>query len=102
MDVMNNLYYSDYALGLAGAAAGAGIAALLLWIALVVCAIVAYFMAISSLVKTARAKGCPFGSGKLWFIGIFTTPIVLGILVAAQQQAPSSSGRASARSPTSP
>ena len=84
MDVMNNLYYSDYALGLAGAAAGAGIAALLLWIALVVCAIVAYFMAISSLVKTARAKGCPFGSGKLWFIGIFTTPIVLGILVAAQ------------------
>lgn len=84
---MEHFYYSsslDGANWLAGLVGGLGIGALILGLAITVCAIVAYFMAISSLVKTARAKNCPFSSGKLWFIGIFTTPIILGILVAAQ------------------
>lgn len=83
-------YYYNYSFGsdganvLGGFLAGAGIVSLIIGLALFICVVVAYFMAISSLVKTARAKGCPFSSGKLWFIGLFTTPIILGILVAAQ------------------
>lgn len=80
-------YYNYHGSGIeemAGAAMAFGIGAFCIMLVLGICFIVAYFMTISSLVKTARAKGCPFGSGKLWFIGIFTTPIVLGVLVAAQ------------------
>lgn len=75
-------YYSDpsFAAGLGALGLVVGIVGF----ALVVAVVIAYFMAISSLVKTARAKNCPFGSGKLWFIGLFTTPVILGILVAAQ------------------
>ncbi len=50
---------------------------------LVACCIVAYFMSISMMVKSAKEKGCPWGGGRLWFIGLFTTPIVLGLIVAA-------------------
>jgi heme/copper-type cytochrome/quinol oxidase subunit 2 len=63
-----------------------GIAALIVLIIsfiLLVLVVVAYFMSISMMVKVAKQKGCPWGSGKLWFIGLFTTPIVLGIIVAA-------------------
>ena len=84
---MHEYYYNFDSSGadvLGGFIAGAGIVSLIIGLALFICFIVAYFMAISSLVKTARAKGCPFGSGKLWFIGLFTTPVILGILVAAQ------------------
>lgn len=84
---MHEYYYNFDSSGanvLGGFIAGAGIVSLIIGLALFICFIVAYFMAIGSLVKTARAKGCPFGSGKLWFIGLFTTPIILGVLVAAQ------------------
>lgn len=57
--------------------------ALILMIALVVCVVVAYFMAISCMVKAARAKSDRFSSGKLWFIGLFTTPIILGLICCA-------------------
>lgn len=81
---MNSYYYSgDYDSAL-GFLAGLGVVGGIIGLALIICVIVAYFMAISTLVKTARAKGCPFGSGKLWFLGLFTTPILLGIIVAAQ------------------
>ncbi len=49
---------------------------------LVACCIVAYFLSISTMVKSAKEKGCPWGGGRLWFIGLFTTPIVLGLIVA--------------------
>ena len=46
------------------------------------CFVVAYFMSISMMVHSAVEKGCPWGKGRLWFIGIFTTPITLAIIVA--------------------
>ena len=39
-------------------------------------------MSISMMVHSAVEKGCPWGKGRLWFIGIFTTPITLGVIVA--------------------
>lgn len=47
--------------------------------------IVAYVMAIKLFIDLAKNNGfCEDGgSGKLWFIGIFTTPIVIGIYVLA-------------------
>ncbi len=81
---MYNAHY-DYDFGIFdGLFAGLSVGLAILVLAVGVCFIVAYFMAISSLVKTAHAKGCPFSNGKLWFIGLFTTPIILGLLVAAQ------------------
>ena len=56
---------------------------LLITCILIACCMVAYFLSISMMVKTAKEKGCPWGGGRLWFIGLFTTPIVLGIIVAA-------------------
>lgn len=46
------------------------------------CFVVAYFMSISMMVHSAVEKGCTWGKGRLWFIGIFTTPITLGVIVA--------------------
>lgn len=46
------------------------------------CVVVAYFLSISMMVHSATEKGCPWGKGRLWFIGIFTTPITLGVIVA--------------------
>ena len=61
----------------------AEIVAILLWLAFVVCLIVAYFMSIKCLVDAAWAKTERLGRGKLWFIGLFTTPIVLGLITCA-------------------
>lgn len=60
-----------------------GVVLFILWLAFVVCLIVAYFMSIKCLVDAARAKTEKLGRGKLWFIGLFTTPIVLGLIVCA-------------------
>ena len=46
------------------------------------CFVVAYFMSISMMVHSAVEKGCTWGKGRLSFIGIFTTPITLGVIVA--------------------
>ena|GEM_PF-880240 len=46
------------------------------------CVVVAYFLSISMMVHSALEKGCPWSKGRLWFIGIFTTPITLGVIVA--------------------
>lgn len=46
------------------------------------CFVVAYFMSISMMVHSAIEKGCTWSKGRLWFIGIFTTPITLGVIVA--------------------
>ncbi len=45
--------------------------------------IVAYFMSIKCLVDAAQAKTERPSRGKLWFIGLFTTPIVLGLIVCS-------------------
>ena len=46
--------------------------------------LVATFMAIAQLIGAARMKGHgQDGTGLLWFIGIFASPIVLGLLTAS-------------------
>lgn len=47
--------------------------------------LIAWLCAINLFVEAARKKGyyCNGGSGILWFIGIFATPIVVGIYVSA-------------------
>lgn len=73
---------ADYDAAL-GWLAGLGIAGGIIILAILVCTVVAYFLAIGSLVKAARAKNSSLGSGRLWFVGIFTTPIVLAFIVLA-------------------
>lgn len=48
-----------------------------------ICAVIAYFLAISALVKVARNKRAELGGGLMWFIGIFATPLVLALIVIA-------------------
>ena len=67
--------YSDYA-------SIVGLVGLAIVCILFACVVVAYFLSISMMVCSAVEKGCPWGKGRLWFIGIFTTPIVLGVIVA--------------------
>ena len=45
--------------------------------------IVAFFMSIELFIEVAQKKGhfVESGTGKLWFIGIFATPIVVGLYV---------------------
>ena len=65
---------------------GAGIEGFILFImfAITVAVLVAWLMATNLFIKIARAKGYyKDGAGLLWFIGIFATPIVVGIYVAA-------------------
>ncbi len=45
--------------------------------------IIAYFMSIKCLVDAAWAKTERLSRGKLWFIGLFTTPVVLGLITCA-------------------
>ena len=59
---------------------------LIIW----VCVLIAWLASINLFVKLAREKGYCQGkngemvsAGLLWFIGIFATPLVLGIYVAA-------------------
>ena len=74
-----NYYYNDYGMG-----AGFGFAAVcsVIILVLVILAIVAYFLTIGCLVHSAKTKGHHTnGAGKLWFIGIFGTPILLALYV---------------------
>lgn len=47
--------------------------------------LVAWCMAISLLVEAAKEKGYyrDGGAGRLWFIGLFATPLVIGLYVCA-------------------
>ena len=72
-------YYNGYMCGVGVI----GAVLFILWLALVVCLIVAYFMSIKYLVDAAWAKTEKLGRGKLWFLGLFTTPIVLGLIACA-------------------
>lgn len=47
-----------------------------------IAALVAWILAISKLVSFANAKGHS-DAGTLWFIGLFASPIVLGLIVCA-------------------
>ena len=52
-------------------------------------ALVAWILAISKLVSFANAKGHS-DAGILWFIGLFASPIVLGLIVCAMPDKQSS------------
>lgn len=57
---------------------------LLVFFALAIAALVAWLLAINLLIKTGMAKGYSMSNtGILWFIGIFASPIVLGIYIMA-------------------
>lgn len=61
---------------------GAAIITTIIACVIFACFVVAYFMSISMMVHSAIEKGCTWSKGRLWFIGIFTTPITLGVIVA--------------------
>lgn len=52
---------------------------------LFVCFVVAYLMSIRYLVDAAAARGSTVSKARLWFIGLFMTPIVLGLLAIASK-----------------
>lgn len=65
------------------ALAGGSILLAIIGYLVVGCIVVAYFVSIAMLVKSARQKGHHRdGSLPLWFMGLFATPIVLGLYVA--------------------
>lgn len=44
----------------------------------------ASLIAISELIEATRMKGhCQDGAGLLWFVGIFASPLVLGLITAS-------------------
>ncbi len=78
--------------------------ALILMVVVFACVVVAYFMAISSMVKAARAKSDRFSAGKLWFIGLFTTPVVLGLICCAikDEKSPAAAAPVAPATPVQP
>ena len=50
-------------------------------IVLAACVVVAWYLWIALMVDSAVDKGCTWGKGRLWFIGLFLTPLALGLVV---------------------
>ena len=50
-------------------------------IVLAACVVVAWCLWIALMVDSAVAKGCTWGKGRLWFIGLVLTPLALGLVV---------------------
>jgi hypothetical protein len=61
----------------------AALIVLIITIAIIVLFVVAYFMSISTLAKIVSEKGTRVSKGKAWFLGLFTTPITLALIVIA-------------------
>ena len=59
----------------------ASIILLVVSIVLAACVVVAWYLWIALMVDSAVAKGCTWGKGWLWFIGLFLTPLALGLAV---------------------
>lgn len=56
----------------------------IVYIILLILILAAWLVSISLMVKAAKEKGHHLdGAGKLWFIGIFASPIVLGLYTAS-------------------
>lgn len=68
-----------------GASSGASILPALLLIALIVLVFVAFLVSINLFIEAAKQKGHykDGGSAILWFVGIFATPIVVGLYTSA-------------------
>ncbi len=54
---------------------------LVISIVLAACVVVAWCLWIALMVDSAVAKGCTWDKGWLWFIGLFLTPLALGLAV---------------------
>ena len=52
------------------------------WVIVGILFLIAEIMSIVKLIDVAKDKGCG-GTGLLWFIGLFASPIVLGLYVAS-------------------
>ncbi len=50
-----------------------------------ICFVAAYLMSIKYLVEAAVNRGSAIGRARLWFIGLFMTPLVLGLLAIASK-----------------
>jgi hypothetical protein len=66
-----------------GVLAGVGAVGAIIAFVLGILFIVAYFVTIATLANIAADKGGRIGKGKAWFIGLFMTPAVLALVVAA-------------------
>ena len=54
------------------------------YIILLILILAAWLVSISLMIKAAKEKGYHRdGAGKLWFIGIFASPVVLGLYTAS-------------------
>lgn len=57
---------------------------LFMFVIIVVIALAARVVAINLLIKAGRAKGYAMeNAGILWFVGIFATPILVGLYIAS-------------------
>ena len=57
---------------------------LFMFVIIVVIALAARVVAINLLIKAGRAKGYSMeNAGILWFVGIFATPILVGLYIAS-------------------
>ena len=57
---------------------------LFMFVIIVVIALAARVVAINLLIKVGRAKGYAMeNAGILWFVGIFATPILVGLYIAS-------------------
>lgn len=73
----------------------------LITLALCIAVLVAWIMAIAMLVKMAKEKGhYRDGAGMLWFVGLFASPIVLGLYVAALSDKSSGKDGGNRQAPT--
>lgn len=73
----------------------------LITLALCIAVLVAWIMAIAMFVEIAEEKGhYRNGAGLLWFVGLFASPIVLGLYVAALPDKKQRKGDANCQAPT--
>lgn len=56
---------------------------LFIMLCFLICYIAAWVLAMTIITKAAREKGYTELDGKLWFIGLFSTPVCPAVIVAA-------------------
>ncbi|MDY5661088.1 MAG: hypothetical protein SPG07_00505 [Coriobacteriales bacterium] len=83
MGTYESTYYGSSAASGASASAASGAGGILIFFMIVIMFLVlaAWLVSISLFIKAAKEKGYyeHGGTGLLWFIGIFATPIVVGL-----------------------
>ena len=80
MGIQAAAYSSSY-YGSSSSDGGAGLLIIIFLVLLMF--IPAYIVAINMFIEAAERKGNDVSTGMLWFVGIFLSPIVVGLYVAA-------------------